>query len=866
MYRKRKALSFALSLCLLLTTFTLSGFALELEQTAPVGDQQEGVVTAHKTAEYDPSSNLATITLTVQGSPVQQTQEINTDIVVVVDASGSMGDVNVGVCGGVDFSEVTGPLGHIFGYRCSKCGKFYSVYEWSEDMTCTNLATRMDITKDAAYTLAETVLQENSGNRLAVISFGSSVKDSCDFQTATTSGIETVYDTLRGIKASGGTDYTVALEKAQDFIENRDPEEADRPTYVIFLSDGAPGPKGDSHNDPKYNGIEQATSLKGAGTTIYTIGISLDSAKEKDLQALRSLASEKENNPLFENVPADDFQGKLKALLKQIGEYIISIPAGTSAVLTDFINSDAFDIITYSAIESITQDEDAVIWQVGEITEAGKTATIVVAPKNGVSGSQYTNDDVRLTYTDYTGGPVEKTKDEIGHPAIQIPGTTRSSITVNYVINGTGAAFTGGGITYAETKVQGDDGSMPVFTQPQVIMTEGYVLSPWAVDGNPSSAGIEIPQDFVEQDLTDYALFDDTHGTVTLTAITSSGSIEKEFYTITSSNDGNGSAQWTEMIEDQVKTFTSGAALVEAGGQKTYTIVPNSNYRLNQIVVDGQAVSATGTGSDGYSYYTFDNVATNHAIHVTFDKIGSSNHSSRNKSKGGTEVTAPALNKGDHYAYIAGYEDGTVQPQSNISREEVAAIYFRLLSDDSRKAYLKSHNTFTDLTEKRWSNVSVSTMENAGILHGYPDQTFRPGEFISRAEFAAIAAQFDSDRYDGENAFSDIDGHWAEEFINRAVDKGWIQGYPDQTFRPDQPITRAEAMTLINRVLDRQVADKKDLLEDMITWPDNADTSEWYYFDVQEATNGHYYEREKGKSNEHWTSIRPSRDWKSLER
>lgn len=243
------------------------------------------------------------------------------------------------------------------------------------------------------------------------------------------------------------------------------------------------------------------------------------------------------------------------------------------------------------------------------------------------------------------------------------------------------------------------------------------------------------------------------------------------------------------------------------------------------------------------------------------------------KDPGSTDV----LEKDDHYAYVVGYpedyrtgeptEDMTrwpVKPQNNITREEVATIFFRLLKDDFRAECWSTDNSFPDVASDRWSNNAVSTAETAGIISGYPDGTFRPGNKITRAEFATIAAQFDSTEYTGADKFTDISGHWASDYINRAAVRGWISGYPDGTFKPNQYITRAEAMTLINAVLDRK-PDKDHLHADMIVWPDNPATA-WYYAQVQEATNSHDYEERTSYSEiEIWTKIIPSRDWDSLE-
>lgn len=213
-----------------------------------------------------------------------------------------------------------------------------------------------------------------------------------------------------------------------------------------------------------------------------------------------------------------------------------------------------------------------------------------------------------------------------------------------------------------------------------------------------------------------------------------------------------------------------------------------------------------------------------------------------------------SLNREDHFAYVSGYKDGTVRPTNNITREEVAAIFYRLLTDVSRAVYETGVNNFSDVDSSRWSNNAISTLANAGIISGYKEGTFKPGQTITRAEFAAIASRFDSVSEDVTNPFTDTEGHWAEQLISNAADKGWVGGYPDSTFRPSNAITRAEAMTLINKVLNREV-DKEGLLADAKQWPDNQE-GKWYYYQVLEATNSHDYERRSADSYvENWTAI-----------
>ena len=218
------------------------------------------------------------------------------------------------------------------------------------------------------------------------------------------------------------------------------------------------------------------------------------------------------------------------------------------------------------------------------------------------------------------------------------------------------------------------------------------------------------------------------------------------------------------------------------------------------------------------------------------------------------------LNGDDHFAYVMGYKDGTVRPLNKISRAEVATIFFRLLNEDIREENLTTVNTFDDVNEGMWCNTAISTMTRLGVVHGRTAERFDPNAPITRAEFAAICARFDASKHDGDSNFTDIAGHWAEAEIERAASLGWVRGYTDGTFRPGNHITRAEAMTMINRVLNRLPEDEKDLLDGMNVWPDNQ-PSDWHYLAVQEATNSHDFTRKSDAVHEHWTKLTADPDW-----
>jgi uncharacterized repeat protein (TIGR02543 family) len=202
----------------------------------------------------------------------------------------------------------------------------------------------------------------------------------------------------------------------------------------------------------------------------------------------------------------------------------------------------------------------------------------------------------------------------------------------------------------------------------------------------------------------------------------------------------------------------------------------------------------------------------------------------------------------DHYAYVEGYEDGTVKPDGSITRAETATMIYRLLTIDRRDEVFTDQNDYSDVDVAKWYNKAVSSMTNGEYVNGYPDGTFKANRTITRAEFVTILVRFLEGQRNGENPFSDVSGHWAEDYIVTAVQAGWIDGYPDGTFRPNEAISRAEAMKIMNSVLHRGVNEESEL-GDYINFPDNSDPSQWYYFEIIEAVNSHEAENERPDEN-----------------
>ena len=249
----------------------------------------------------------------------------------------------------------------------------------------------------------------------------------------------------------------------------------------------------------------------------------------------------------------------------------------------------------------------------------------------------------------------------------------------------------------------------------------------------------------------------------------------------------------------------------------------------------------------GYTFYGWD--LTKSGSTYTFTAMWSK-----------TTSTVPyMLNGEDHYAYIKGYPNGSFKPNATITRAEAASIFYRLLTDTTRRTYTTSYNTFKDVPAKAWYNTAVSTMAKLGIVNGGSDGYFRPNDPITRAEIAAMIARCDGNSYgNAYTNFSDVKGHWAANYIARAYELGWINGY-GSTYAPDKYITRAETVAILNRVLNRAPQNTSDLLNGLNTFNDVSTTS-WYYLDVEEAANSHTYTR-KTNDYEYWEKLISDPSW-----
>ena len=316
---------------------------------------------------------------------------------------------------------------------------------------------------------------------------------------------------------------------------------------------------------------------------------------------------------------------------------------------------------------------------------------------------------------------------------------------------------------------------------------------------------------------------------------------------------------------DGVLTITPKDLTITAGSKTEYgpTPVTCDEWTVSGLVAGDKVESVKITGSQNVPGSS-PNVPSDAVIKNAKGEDVTKNYAI--KYVNGTLTMLEVLNKEDHFNYIIGTPEGLSLPTANVTRAEVATIFFRLMTDDARAKFDSLDNNFSDVAKGKWYNRAISTLAKAGIIKGDPAGTYRPDDPITRAEMAAIIARF-GDFKEGGKTFSDISGHWAQKYIELAASNGWINGNPDGTFKPNNNITRAETVAMINRVLNRQTESNDDLLpvSQMTNWSDNMDTAKWYYRDMQEATNNHKAERTGDSMYEKWTEKLPDIDWASYQ-
>ena len=500
----------------------------------------------------------------------------------------------------------------------------------------------------------------------------------------------------------------------------------------------------------------------------------------------------------------------------------------------------------------------------GSETYNGEEQSVTGYTVESISNNLYTSSDFSLKE-----GVIAKAK-----------GTDAN--TTAYLMNLTSDSFANKSQNFSNVKFDVTDGSLTI-TKRNIVVTANDVTVPYdgkAHGGNGCTADNLVEGHNVTATITGSETnvgvykgkLDPSNATITDQSGTDVTNNYKVEY-------ARGTLTITKRTETATVTITGNHNSVKYNGREqsvtgfTYTAPEGVTVTLNA----GSKAEAKGT--DKGTYYmclTKDDFTVSSKIYKEFEIIVKDGYLEITRSGGHHPRPKPTvtiedndalgLNTTDHFAYIVGYGNGEVRPQNNITRAEVATIFFRLLTDDVRDENLTKTNRYSDVTRADWYNTAVSTLSSMGVITGYPDGTFRPNAAITRAEFAAIAARFDSNGDKTTAKFSDIATHWAKDEISIAYNNGWITGYPDGTFGPQRDITRAETMTLVNRVLNRQPETEDDLLPNMVTWTDNANPKAWYYLAVQEATNSHYYEFKTNSQYEKWTELRETRDWTQLEK
>ncbi len=615
----------------------------------------------------------------------------------------------------------------------------------------------------------------------------------------------------------------------------------------------------DGESDDGYP-ADEVQAFKDAGGTVYTVGFTFSSDK---FEALASKGGNYTANNADElKVAMDEITTKVAGLISDpMGDGVELVPGSVKVSGEGYENSEQWTSEDGRTIYWTNKDglnNKVTLTYTVKLTDA----TVEAAKENGLDVPL--NKNATLNFDGADGAIQVPFPVPVAHVDREL-----KSFTLTYVSNG--------GTEYAaETYKEGTEVAID-----KAPTREGYIFKGWYSDEALTQAVSKVTMDsdktvyakwekeiknftltYVSNGGTEYAAETYKEGTeVTIDkAPTREGYIFKGWYSdealtqavtkVTMDSDKTVYAKWEKEIKNFTLTYVSnGGTEYAAETYKEGTEVP-----LSKI--------PTRAGFSFLGWYA-DAALTQLVTKVTMD-------SDKTVYAGWKEDETPVLEKGDHSAYIIGYKDGYVRPNRNISRAEVATIFFRLLTDEAREKYWSSTNNYSDVKDTDWCNNAISTLSNMGILKGDKDGRFRPNDPVTRAEFAAIAARFSDGAADDYADFSDVpNDYWASKEIAKAAKLGWIKGYTDGTFRPKNNITRAETMTLVNRVLERGV-DEDGLAEDAIQWADNK-PGDWYYYDVQEATNSHEYARTDksidGQSfcYEEWIKLKENRNWAELE-
>ena len=775
---------------------------------ALIQDLPNGVDSVSKTAEPTGNSNEYTVTLQVQTRETTTVTSPEAAAVLVIDISNSMKD-------------------------CLETGR------WHDLGSHKNCKSRLDVAKDAATSFVSTYAGtvENSGRYLAIVLFNYNSHTDLNWtDVSTSSGKQTAIDRINNIgygsKDDGGTNLEQGLALANDLLTTVPSENISvKNKNVIALTDGAPTRAGTNSDTSKGSAAINAATA--------------DTASAVKLQAnLYTVCFGAESEYTWEEYIETGFWEGYWEYGPTVGDFLRDSIASGSQYAFNANNRSELN----RAFSNISE----------EITSGLSSGTVYDSLPKGVTPVKGFDEEWELkpddadvdtsgatktyTYTKTYTVTIDPTDDAVagkdyyplnGPTTLTVKDSTGQDVRIDFPIPA-------GKVTLQKYKVEYTWTNAPE----GVTLPTGTTVThsaPYTVDSTYSnSSTVEVKDAYGNvKGIYTFSGWNQT-GEITITAdtvITGTWSYEKK-YTVKYDLDGGTTTSDKTIFSDL--TYNTDTPTIANPTKAGYTFAGWEPKVANKVT-DNATYTAKWTRNYTPRPYTPPTV-----VIPDDDALG--------------------LNTTDHFAYIVGYGNGEVRPQNNITRAEVATIFFRLLTDDVRDENLTKTNRYSDVAATSWYNTAVSTLSSMGIITGYPDGTFRPNAAITRAEFAAIAARFDNDGDKTAAKFSDIATHWAKDEISIAYNNGWINGYPDGTFGPQRDITRAETMTLVNRVLNRQPETEDDLLPNMTVWTDNANPKAWYYLAVQEATNSHYYKFKTNSKYEKWTELRETRDWTQLEK
>lgn len=831
----------------------------QMEQTVNNGDFS---MTKRATPNEDGSYN---ITLSV--TPLKPPATKPLELVILLDLSGSMVycPMEAGKGGKVDdpsYSDHEHYNSLIYGIGCTAV----------ENGMATS---RIDTARNAINNMVSELQKKGVAFNLSVVKFADVYDAAAVIQQqpiANQDDVNFVASTLSSLTPNGGTYMVPGLNVAASQFTS------DSTTEKVFLM-LADGDFDDSTwfgiiPIPNKDGIlNAAKKIKDNGATAYTIGFAADVDILKDIASDPSKYSTAGDattlNSIFAQITEEikgvyvtDTMGANVSL--RPGTAFAAAVSGTATETNGGITwnlakpqQDETQTLTYTVTPNLRVGRNQYNLNGETMLHCGETTLSVPAPYVTLSAYQ-------VTTKRYVNGEL---KDTVTGPVQLLPEG-------GYDLSWSSDPYNNAPLVEAKLNSEVQEGNSALLTEAKAYTLDLYYANEYTVEYKwaDAPAGVTLPTDTetylgvaaakaaVDKKYTNGYQFSGSDG---------------YFYTFSGWNEGT--------VNGQVVTFTASWTKGEKDPSKWATVTFNSNggstVASQTVKYNDKAKEPTAPTKSGYTFagwYTEEQLTTKYVFdtpvtgNITLYAKWNTNYVPYYPPVPPTvkieDDDALGLNTTDHFAYIVGYGNGEVRPQNNITRAEVATIFFRLLTDDVRDENLTKTNRYSDVAATSWYNTAVSTLSSMGIITGYPDGTFRPNAAITRAEFAAIAARFDNDGDKTAAKFSDIATHWAKDEISIAYNNGWITGYPDGTFGPQRDITRAETMTLVNRVLNRQPETEEDLLPNMTVWTDNANPKAWYYLAVQEATNSHYYEFKTNSQYEKWTELRETRDWTQLEK